>query len=358
MKKIDKYILKNFVKAIFISLIAFLLISVITQVSRAVSYVMDGKMPVSIALQWLFSEVPQTAVMMVPLATVLGGLLTINKMSKNLEIIALKTSGISFLRIVAYPLVFSFFMSFGVIYFNDKVSTKNNKLKREIKFKYRYNITPGQIGTNIYRKGFEDYLYYIRVVNGEEDSINDMTVVLMNETFDTIEYIYTAKKAKYDRKNKMWTAEGVWINNVTKNKEKYYKKYDLRFFSETPEDLLKDKFFEKEATIKELREAAVYLQRSGQDVNKILIEYHYRWSYPFSVFVMSIIGLSLGSRYVRGASAISIAVSVILGYAYYVIQSMLQAASVGGTITPFLGAWLPNIIYLAGGIVTMRRAEF
>lgn len=358
MKRIDRYILKNFLKAILVSLIAFILISILSQLSRAVNFVLDGYMTPLVATKWLFSVAPKVTVLLAPLSALLGGLIVSNKMSKNLEIIALKTSGISFMRIVKYPLIFALFFSFLTGFFNDKVAVKGNRMKREIRHKYHYNLEPIKIGTQIYRKGFENYLYYIRLINGDTNTINNMVAVNMNEKLNKIETIVSIPKASYSEETKKWIGEKVWVNDIENEKEEYFEKYNMDFFVESPKDLLRDKFYEDEANIKELRDNIIYIQRSGGDVRKLLVEYHTRWAYPFSIFIMSMIGLSLGSKYVRGASAISIAISIILGYSYYVVQSMLQAASIGGNMTPLLGAWIPNIIYLSGGIYTMYRAEF
>ncbi len=358
MKKIDRYILKNFIKASFTSIFAFVIISILTQVSRAVDYVLGGKMDVNVATKWLFSEAPSIIVMLSPLAVLLGGLITMNKMSKNLEVIALKTSGISFRRIAKYPIIASIFISILVGIFNDTVVGDSNRLKRELKYKYLLNLVPAQIGTWIYRKGLEDYLYYIRIANGEDQSINNMVLAQMTEDMKNINVIYTVERAYYDLEKEKWNAQNVWVNDINEDTEEFKSNMELDFFLEKPSDLLKDKFYEDEATIKELRDAIVYFQRAGGDIRKLLTIYHDRWAYPASIIIMAVIGLSLGSRYVRGASAISIALSIILGYTYFVLQSMIQAWSSGGGLSPIVGAWLPNIIYLCGGIYTMYRAEF
>jgi len=358
MKTIDKYILKNFLKSIFISLLAFILISILTQLSRAINFVLDGKMTGLIATKWLFSVAPEVTVLLAPLSALLGGLIVVNKMSKSLEIIALKTSGISFLRIVKYPIISAFIFSLLVGVFNDKVAVVGNRTKREIRHKYQYNLEPVRMGTQIYRKGFGDYLYYIRIANGDNNTLSNFLVVNMNQELSKVYNIITAERVKYNIEKNEWLGEKVWFNDIINDLEIYYPTYKFDFFEENINDLLRDKFYEDEASIKELRENIIYLQRAGGDVRKLLVEYHKRWAYPFSVLVMSIIGLSLGSKYVRGASAISIAISIILGYSYYVMQSMLEAASIGGTVSPVLGAWLPNAIYLAGGAYTMYKAEF
>lgn len=358
MKKIDRYILKNFIKASFTSIFAFIVIAVLSQVSRAVNFVIEGKMDANTSMKWLLSEVPSVIVMLSPLAVLLGSLVTMNKMSKNLEVIALKTSGISFKRIAKYPLIASVFICILVGIFNDTIVGESNRLKREIKFKYQYNLTPAQIGTQLYRKGLDDYLYYIRIVNGDDYSISNMVLVEMNEEMNSVETIYTIERAYYNLEEKRWQAHNIWVNDITQDREEFKVKMNIDFFLETPNDLLRDKFYEDEATISELREAIIYFQRAGGDVRKLLTVYHDRWAYPTSIVIMTMIGLALGSRYVRGASAISIAISIILGYSYFVIQSMTQAASTGGSISPITGAWLPNVVYLCGALYTMYRAEY
>ena len=121
---------------------------------------------------------------------------------------------------------------------------------------------------------------------------------------------------------------------------------------------VKDKIGENEMKAKDLKESIKFINKTGGDVKKLMVALYKKTAFPFSGFIMCFIGLSLGSRYVRGASAVSIALSVVIGYIYYVVMATLEAMGAGGFINPMIGEWIPNIIFIAVGIVTMRQSEY
>ena len=121
---------------------------------------------------------------------------------------------------------------------------------------------------------------------------------------------------------------------------------------------MRDKVRENEMPVSQLKENIKFLNKTGGDTKKMLVALYKRTAYPFAGLIMSLIGLSLGSRYVRGASAISIGLSVVIGYTYYVVNATIEAFSLGGFVNPIIGAWIPNILFLAVGIYTMRNSEY
>lgn len=97
----------------------------------------------------------------------------------------------------------------------------------------------------------------------------------------------------------------------------------------------------------------------GANTNDLFSELYNRLSFTFASFIMSFIGLSLGSKYVRGGAAINIGLSVLIGYSYYGISTMLRSMGPVVSVFPlYITAWLTNIVFFALGVYLFRKAEY
>ena len=171
---------------------------------------------------------------------------------------------------------------------------------------------------------------------------NHPLFILLYKNYDgKVFYLVTSEEVKYNRKKYM--VGGKMKEN----------KYD-----DEPEKFITKSVEPKTLTIKELKKSVREIKSIGGDTRELLVEIGNRYSFPFSSFIISFLGLSLGSRYVRGASAISMALSVALGYGYYIVQASFEALSINGFLNPFISGWIPNIIFLGIGIYFMYRAEY
>jgi lipopolysaccharide export system permease protein len=250
-------------------------------------------------------------------------------------------------------------VSLGGFWFYNNIVPISNKKSRELRYEKVYNnLKISQVKADVFLKGEGNYLYYIRIINGEKSSIDNMELVLFDNELKNIKKIIVAKKGYYDSKKNIWVLKDVVENNLENNETTFFNEKIYDIIKEKPADFLRDKIILKEAKLKNLRESANFIKRTGGDVSKLLVELNKRIAYPFATFVVSFLGLALGSRFVRGASAISLALSIILGYSYYVIQATLEALSIGGKINSLIGAWIPNILFLVIGIYFLNKAEY
>lgn len=358
MKKIDRYITLNFIKSLFLALFGFINIFIVSQLFKIIRYVTEGRMTEIDAIYYIIALLPDIIIKITPLAVLLGGLMTVNKMASNLEIIALKTSGISFKRIVMFPIAISFLVSLVIYYMYDKVYPQSIIDSRAIRRGGYEEKTLPEKKANAFLRGVGDYVYYAGEVDRVNGTATNLQILDLDEKFERIERIINAKTATYDKENSAWRLEDVSVNHVKEERVEKLPVFEDPEYSEVPELFLTPRVEIKELTVEQLKSVLTIIKRTGGSSREILAEISNRRAFPFASFVVSFLGLALGSRYVRGANALSIAMSVALGYGYYVLQASLEAISLSGLIHPFIAFWAPNIIFLGIGIYAMHRAEF
>ncbi|MGL4307728.1 LptF/LptG family permease [Cetobacterium sp. SF1] len=358
MKKLDIYISKNFIKSFLLSLIAFVNIFILSQLFKVIKYVSDGRMTPKESIFYIIYLLPDILINVAPLAVLLGSLMAINRMASNLEIISLKTSGISFKRIVIFPVIIAFLISLGVYVLNDKVYPVSLKRSRDIKNGTVKEITVPESKRNAFLRTNDNIVYHMQDINRKTGIANKIEIILLNNKFDKIEQIITAKTGKYNFEKNIWQLKDVSITDTTSTKGKSFKEYENNIYNENPNRFISISVDPDILTNSQLRKAIREIRNTGGDVREYLVTLGKRYSFPFASFIIVFLGLSLGSRYVRGASAISIVLSVGLGYGYYIVQGSFEALSKNGLLNPFLSGWIPNILFLIVGIYFMEKAEY
>lgn len=357
MKKIDKHICRGFLKSFLLSLVAFVNIFLLSQIFRIVKLVSDGKMAPGDSLLYIVALLPRIIIDVTPLSILLGGLISMNVMASNLEIISLKTSGISFKRIIIFPVIISFFVSLGIFVLSDRVAPKFYEQTRILRGSSSDREIP-IVKEKAFLRGKGDYVYYMGLIDREEGYGRDIQFIELNPEFDRIERVITAGKGVYDRENKIWVLEKAYVTERgQKNSLEVDSFKDIKFNAE-PEEFITLEKDPRTLTNSELKETLKDIKAVGGDTKEYIQQIAKRYSYPFASFVICFMGLALGSRYVRGASAMSIGISIILGYGYYLMGGVFEAISKNGFIDPFIGNWIPNLFFIALGIYFVNKAEY
>jgi lipopolysaccharide export system permease protein len=98
------------------------------------------------------------------------------------------------------------------------------------------------------------------------------------------------------------------------------------------------------------------LLRGSEEVPFYLVEKHRRISLPFSTFILTIIGVSLSSRKVRGGIGVQIGVGILLSFTYIMFMQVSQTFATNGNLPAWLALWIPNMVYAVIAIVLLRKA--
>ena len=98
-------------------------------------------------------------------------------------------------------------------------------------------------------------------------------------------------------------------------------------------------------------------ERGLGTANKYLVEIHKRTSDPITVFILTIIGVSVASRKSRGGIGLNLAVGIVLGSFFVILSRFSETFSYNLNLPAIIGVWIPNLIFLAVAIYLLFKAQ-
>jgi len=97
-------------------------------------------------------------------------------------------------------------------------------------------------------------------------------------------------------------------------------------------------------------------QKGSDSIRIIEVERHARFVYPISTFILTLIGVSLSSRKVRGGTGLHIGLGVGLCFSYILLMRFFEEFAKSGTLPTGLSMWIPNILYCFIAIYLYKKA--
>ena len=127
MKIIDRYLIREFLKTMLLALVSFVLLFILVDVFEKLDIFIDAKAKAWMVAFYYLYQIPYILVLTLPVAMLLASMGTISQMSRNYEIVALKSSGISLNRIFMPLLVLGLLVSLLVLGFGETVVPFTNQ---------------------------------------------------------------------------------------------------------------------------------------------------------------------------------------------------------------------------------------
>lgn len=276
-----------------------------------------------------------------------------SKMAQNSEIIAILSSGVSFRR-----MLFPYFIAATVVaglslYLNQSLLPHANSERLNFEARYLNN----KLGVmHFYLDNEPNVTVYFEHFNPSVAMVSN--IMLQKWNGDTLSYELIAEEAHWDSLNGSWRFD--------KYMERYlgFEKDSIKegISKDTTLALHPDEFY-KEPTVVEAMDNAELnafieeeIARGSDKIQNYLVKKHQRTAYPFATYILTLIGVSVSSRKVRGGIGLHLAAGVILTMFYFFFQRMAEVAALNIGLNAFIAVWIPNIIFLGLAVILYRRA--
>jgi lipopolysaccharide export system permease protein len=355
LNKIDTYIINKFLGTFFYSIVLILSIAVVFDITEKIDNFYEYNAPLrAIVVDYYFNFIPFYANMFTPLFTFISVIFFTSKMANNTEIIAILSSGISFNRLMRPYIISSIvitLMAFGLGGF-----VIPNATKKMLEFENQY-IKPFKTNNmrNVQMEIEKGVIMYIE----RFDISNNTGYSVSLEKFEDKTLV-----SRLTANSIVWNSTDHWTLNdyVQRDFDGMREKLTRGSQMDSVIHVQPEEFFitSKEAPQLNLVKLGKFIRKQKErgvgSVQAFEDEYFRRYSFPISVLIMTLIGVSLSSRKIRGGMGINLGIGLALSSLFVIFTTMSTNFAVNNSMPILLAVWLPNIIFLSIGIVLYIKA--
>lgn len=356
MKKLDLYIIGKFLGTFCLSIVLILSIAIVFDLTEKLDNFYENQVPLKeIVFDYYVNFVPYYLDMFSQLFIFISVIFFTSKMAGNSEIIAILAAGVSYERFLrpylvtaTFLFVFTFLLGGWVI---PRASQKMLMFTDKYVEKFtRENARNVQMvveeGTVLYIESFQS-----RTRMGYRASLEhfDGKVLTQRITADRIRHV----------KDYEWRMEGYVKRDFNGMRESLVQGQSL----DTIIPILPEELFITAEQAQQMSNTELYdyikkqRERGAGNVKAFETEWYSRFAGPLGAFIMTLLGVTLSSKKVRGGMGKNLGIGVTLTAAYILFSTVSTTFSVSGVMSPFMSVWLPNIIFLIIALVLYLRVR-
>ncbi|RLB38539.1 MAG: LPS export ABC transporter permease LptG [Deltaproteobacteria bacterium] len=357
MSVLSKYLCREFFKLLLICLSIFVSMYLIIHFFGRLDNFAHARVPISRMVPFLLYKIPYIIVQMLPPASLISVIILFSLMKKNNEIMALKASGMSALKLAQPILTTSLLLSAALFVFSEVVvpytSSKSNEIWR---IEVRKRKAGSYLGrSHIWYRG-ENCIYWIKRFENAKGLMHDPVFYFFDSSFRLTR--------KIDGRLAHWK-DGIWVVRdgllLERKKDGRYgasrfDAIDLRL-PETPQTFVREEVKPEEMGYWELQQFARRLQRDGYNATRYFVDLEIKVSFCFVVFCMALVGIPVALNLKKGGAPLAVSIGVMLCFIYLVIIGVSRSLGIGGFLPPLLSAWLANGVFFFLGVYWMMHSN-
>lgn len=356
MKTLDWYIFKKFVKTfLFVILIFTLIILVIDMVEKVEAFRKMKPTWKEIITDFYFNYIPYLINLVSPLLVFIAAVFVTAQMASRTEIIAMLSSGITFMRMMRPYWIASTIFAAITFYLTGWVIPDANKIRVDFdiqhikgqEHKLHRNLHIG-VAPNVYAY-MQDYQNYSRV--GYKFTLERFEGNKLIEKLEAPTIVWDSTKNK-------WRIDRYTLRKIKGMEEEliiHNSPIDTTL-NIKPDDFEDKHMYYEKLTFPELDAyIALLRQRGAEGVNTYLTEKYARYTYPFAVIILTFFGVIVASRKNRRGIGAQIALGFVLAFVYLLFYILAtKAIANSGKMPILLAVWMPNVVFTILGIVMYR----
>jgi len=360
LKTLDRYIIGKFLGMFFFMIIIFVVIAVVFDISEKIDDFLSAKATVlEIGVRYYLNFCLYYGNLLSALLIFITVILVTGNLAQKSEIISVLASGISFRRLVVPYMMAAgllFFISLVFSHFLIPLANRERLAFEEEHIRFAFNVE----GENLHREIAPGTIAFFNKIATQKNAGYRFALEEWDKQGRLRKKTIASKAELISTEgDPLWELSNVVIRTIdAKGNETVvqHNKLDTVIhmqFSDFGQRLANASAM----TLPELDEYIDQETEKGSDqVVFYEIEHHTRTANAFSIFILTLIGVSIASRKVRGGMGLHIALGLLIGLIYIFVQKISIVSATNAGINVMLACWIPNLVFLMLGLFIYRLA--
>lgn len=356
MKILDLYIIRKFLATFFLSIVLILMIVVVFDISERMEDFLLKKPPLrEVIVDYYFNFLPFFANQFSPLFIFIAVIYFTSRMAYQSEIISILGSGISFRRMLFPYMISAAVLASLSLYLNHYIIPKSNGIRLAFEEKYIRNPYENK-GKNIHRQISPGNYIYVTSYNHRIQSGYQFSFEKINNGQRS--FYLRSDKISWDSIQNRWSLDNYFIRTINGMTEHISMGAKL----DTSLDFQPSEFGARETKIASMQTPVLnkYIEDEKLKGSSLIPYYeaekHWRTAFPFATFILTLIGVSVASRRVRGGIGWHIGLGLLISFSYILFMRVSTTFATNGSLPASVAVWTPNVLFAFLALFMLNRA--
>ncbi|ABW29010.1 permease YjgP/YjgQ, putative [Acaryochloris marina MBIC11017] len=358
---VDRYLFRQLLPPFLWGMVAFSSIGVSAAVLfDLLGQVSEARLPIAIALSILTLQLPYFVSLAIPMSVLLACLLTLSRLQSDGELLALQSAGLHLNRLIGSCLGFSLLACLFMFGLTESLVPVSQAHSHHL---LRQTLQAGQFSLQGRHIVYPDIgpnqelrrLFYAQT--GQGQTLSGITVI--DWTLPNNQQVLIAQSATWNAERNIWIFKDGSIYAIgTDGAEKHIIEFSKQELQLPPQLSLTDSDINPNGvTLAQSQQLLTKLRQTGRptQIRALAIQIHRKIALPFTVIIFGLVGSTLGISQRRLAVSNGFGISLILVLGQYILIFIADAWGQLGIISPWFGAWTPNLVTGLIGVSLLLR---
>jgi LPS export ABC transporter permease LptF/LPS export ABC transporter permease LptG len=361
---LDRYIVKEQGPPFAIGVGVFTFFLVIDRIYQLTDLVITKSVPFALVMPLLLYMLPSFLALTLPMATLVAVLLVCGRLAGDLEVAALKASGVSPLRLFRPFLAMGVLVTLLIAWLTLVVGPWSSGAFQRQLFRILQSRASTGIKERTFSATFNQFVIYVDEVSPSQVRLRGLLV--SDERNPEQSRIIVAREGRLlsdeaARRITLRFLDGSIsesdVGDRRRFRQTYFSLYDMSLPIDSPiAASSKEEKPEKQLPLGQLISEADRLRREGQIATPYYVELHKRFALPVAALVFTLVGFPLGIRSHRGGRAVALGLSFGIVVSYYILYTSMEGFALRGRLPAGIAVWIPNALLALVGVAMLRAA--